>query len=286
MKLGLIANVDRPSTKAVIAEIFNWGKKAGVDILTSANVAAFARGATVFPEEKLALSADVVLAVGGDGTILRAARQVGDSKKPILGINLGGLGFLAELSMENLSSALDCFKKGDYKLEERMLLQAEIKSSKQKFFALNDVVVEKGEVGRLVRLSLFANSEYICSYASDGLIFATPTGSTAYSLSVGGPIINPKLEAIIVAPISPHTLASRPIIFDERDCLELELGQPRKEALLTIDGQISVKLASSDRLEVRKAPHTVSLIRLNKKSFYEVLRTKLHWGVLPGEYQK
>jgi len=283
MKLGLLANTSRSGAGAVITEILNWAKKAGVETLIFSDGALPASGGTTVSEEELAAKADVVLALGGDGTILRTARAVGGSQKPILGINTGGLGFLAELSNQNVTAALDALKKGEYRLEERMVLLADIKTTGQKFFALNDVVVEKGEVRRLLKLSLAANGEYICSYASDGLIIATPTGSTAYSLSVGGPIINPKMALTIVVPISPHSLASRPLIFEPGDVLEVTLSQPDKEAFLTVDGQVSVKITSADRLVVRQAPHTIRLIRFKEKSFYEVLRSKLHWGVLPGE---
>lgn len=283
MKLGLLANITRPGVGAVLTEILNWAKRAGVEVLIGPETAALAPGGTAVPETELVIKADTVLALGGDGTILRSARVVGASGKPILGLNLGGLGFLAELSNQNITAALDKLKKGDYRLEERMVLQAEIKTTGQKFFALNDVVVEKGEARRLLKLSLSANGEYICSYASDGLIIATPTGSTAYSLSVGGPIINPKLALTIVAPISPHSLTSRPLIFEPGDLLEVSFSQPEKEALLTVDGQISVKITSADRLEVKRARHTVRLIRFKEESFYNVLQGKLHWGVLPGD---
>ncbi len=283
MKLGLLANTSRPGAGAVLAEILNWAKKAGVQVFTSAEATALAPGGTAVPEEELAQQADAVLALGGDGTILRTARLAGGSQKPILGINTGGLGFLAELSNQNITAALERLKKGDYRLEERMVLQAEIKTTGQKFFSLNDVVVEKGEVRRLLKLSLAVNGEYICSYASDGLVIATPTGSTAYSLSVGGPIINPKMALTIVVPISPHSLASRPLIFEPEDVLEVTLSQPEKEAFLTVDGQVSVRITSADRLEVKKAPYSVRLVRFKETSFYQVLRSKLHWGVLPGE---
>ncbi len=283
MKLGLLANTSRPGAGAVITEILAWGKKAGVEVFIFSDGALPAGGGTAVPEEELAPRADVVLARGGDGTSLRTARAVGSYQKPILGINTGGLGFLAEWSNQNVAAALEALKRGDYRLEERMVLQAEIKSSGQKFFALNDMVVEKGEVRRLLKLSLSANGEYTCSYASDGLVIATPTGSTAYSLSVGGPIINPKMALTIVVPVSPHSLASRPLIFEPGDVLEVTLSQPDKEAFLTVDGQVSIKITSADRLEVRRAPHTIRLVRFKGESFYEVLRSKLHWGVLPGE---
>ena len=281
MKLGLLANTSRPGAETVIGEILNWAKEAGVEVLIFPDRGVPVFGGSLVSEAELAKKADAVLALGGDGTILRTARTVGCSQKPIFGINIGGLGFLAEISNQNIPAALEALKKGDYRLEERMVLQAELKG--RQFFALNDVVVEKGEVGRLLKLSLSANGEYICSYASDGLIIATPTGSTAYSLSVGGPIINPKMSLIIAAPISPHSLVSRPIIFEPDDVLEVSLSQPGKEAFLTVDGQVSVKMTSADRLEVRRAPHTIRLIRFKESSFYQVLRTKLHWGVLPGE---
>ncbi|MGH8004898.1 MAG: NAD(+)/NADH kinase, partial [Limisphaerales bacterium] len=282
-KLGLLANASRPGAGAVITEILTWAKKAGVEIFIFSDGALPASGGTAVSEEELAAQADVVLALGGDGTILRTARAVSGSQKPILGINTGGLGFLAELSNRNVTAALETLKKGEYRLEERMVLQAEIKTTGQKFFALNDVVVEKGEVRRLLKLSLSANGEYICSYASDGLVIATPTGSTAYSLSVGGPIINPKMALTIAVPISPHSLAYRPLIFEPGDVLEVALSQPDKEAFLTVDGQVSIKITSADRLEIKRAPHTARLVRFKGESFYQVLRSKLHWGVLPGE---
>lgn len=283
MKLGLLVNAGRPGAGAVLSEILDWAKKSGVEVFIFSDGALPASGGTAVAETELASRADFVLALGGDGTILRTARAVGNSQKPILGINTGGLGFLAELSNRNVTAALDSLKKGEYQLEDRMVLQAEVKTTGQRFFALNDVVVEKGEVRRLLRLSLSVNGEYICSYASDGLILATPTGSTAYSLSAGGPIINPKMALITAVPISPHSLASRPLVFEPADVLEVKLSQPEKEALVTVDGQLSQKITSADRLEVRRAPHAIRLVRFNRQSFYEVLRSKLHWGVLPGD---
>jgi NAD+ kinase len=203
MKLGLLVNAGRPGVGAVLSEILDWAKKSGVEVFIFSDGALPASGGTAVAEAELASRADFVLALGGDGTILRTARAVGNSQKPILGINTGGLGFLAELSNRNVAAALDSLKKGEYQLEDRMVLQAELKTTGQRFFALNDIVVEKGEVRRLLRLSLSVNGEYICSYASDGLILATPTGSTAYSLSAGGPIINPKMALITAVPISP-----------------------------------------------------------------------------------
>lgn len=283
MKLGLFVNAGRPGAGAVLSEILDWAEKSAVEVFIFSDGALPVAGGTSVSESQLAVRADFVLALGGDGTILRAARSVGNSQKPILGINTGGLGFLAELSGENPAASLERLKKGDCRLEERMVLQAKILPSARNFFALNDVVVEKGEVRRLLRLSLSVNGEYICSYASDGLVVATPTGSTAYSLSLGGPIINPRMALTIAVPISPHSLASRPLIFEPDDVLEVKLSQPEKEALVTVDGQLSQKITSADRLEVRRAPHAVRLVRFNKQSFYETLRSKLHWGVLPGE---
>lgn len=283
MKLGLFANTSRPGAEPAAAEILAWAKKSGVEVFLCPGDGRAPAGGTPVSEKELAPRSDVVLALGGDGTILRTARLVGDSGKPILGINTGGLGFLAELSKENIPAALEALKRGDFCREERMVLQAEIPGSGEPHFALNDVAVEKGDVRRLLRLSLSANGEYICSYASDGLVFSTPTGSTAYSLSAGGPIINPKMALMIVVPISPHSLTSRPIIFEPDDVLEVALAQPGKDALLTVDGQVSVKITSADRLTVRRAAHTIQLVRFKESSFYKVLRTKLHWGVLPGD---
>src|SRR3972149_9813631 len=201
MNVGLLANTSRPGAEAVIGQILAWAKKAGVEVLIFSDGDRPTSGGSSVSEAELTKKTDAVLALGGDGTTLRTARAVGRSQKPILGINIGGLGFLAELSNQNVPASLEALKKGDYRLEERMVLQAELKQ--QKLFALNDVVVEKGDVRRLLKLSLSVNGEYICSYASDGLIVATPTGSTAHSPFVGGAVFNTKMDFSIAAPPSP-----------------------------------------------------------------------------------
>ena len=225
---------------------------------------------------------DVLISLGGDGTMLASARAVGEHQTPILGINLGGVGFLTEINCDDLTKTLNKLKQGDYFIEKRMVLQSEVDGAgKLDQYALNDVVLDKGEVARLFLMHLYVQDEFICSYSADGLIVSTPTGSTAYCLAAGGPIINPRLNAIIVSPICPHTLASRPIVFSENETLKVVVELSSRHAVLTIDGQVAFNLKSGSSVSIRKAEHSVNLIKFRDRSFYDILRTKLHWGARP-----
>ena len=231
---------------------------------------------------KLGESSEILISLGGDGTMLASARAVGEHQTPILGINLGGVGFLTEINSNDLQNTLNKLKAGDYFIEKRMVLETEVEGVKRfDQYALNDVVIDKGEVARLFLLHLYAQDEFICSYSADGLIISAPTGSTAYSLAAGGPIINPRMNAIIVSPICPHTLASRPIVFSENETLKVIVELSSREAVLTIDGQVAFNLKSGSAVLVRKARHSVNLIKFRDRSFYEILRRKLHWGARP-----
>ena len=234
------------------------------------------------PREKLWQLCEMIISLGGDGTMLASARAVGEHQTPILGINLGGLGFLTEITSNDLDKTLERLKQKDFFIEKRMVLETEVEGLK-KFdqFALNDVVIDKGEVARLFQMHLYANDEFVCSYSADGLIISTPTGSTAYCLAAGGPIINPRTNLIIVSPMCPHTFASRPIIFSENEKLKVVVELAQREVVLTIDGQVAFALKSGSSVLVRKAKHPVNLIKFKDRSFYEILRRKLHWGARP-----
>ena len=281
--IGIIANVRKELTKGVVEEIINWADENKIDFFVCEElIPLVGHKEKSIPIGKLWEVSEVLISLGGDGTMLTSARAVGEHDTPILGINLGGVGFLTEINSNDLSNTLNKLKNGDYFIEKRMVLETEIEGLK-KFnqYALNDVVIDKGEVARLFLLHLYAHDEFICSYSADGLIISTPTGSTAYNLASGGPIINPRMNAIIVSPICPHTLASRAILFSEHDTLKVIVELDSREAVLTIDGQVAFHLKSGSSVLVRKAKHSVNLIKFRDRSFYEILRRKLHWGARP-----
>lgn len=219
----------------------------------------------------------MVIAFGGDGTILAAARAIGVHKTPILGVKIGSLGFLAEVASEELLTVMEKIERGGFRLEERMVLEATV--ANRKFFALNDVVIDKGASPRIIQLSVYVGDEYVSTSTADGLIVATPTGSTAYSLSAGGPIVNPAMKAIIITPICPHILANRPMVISAEETFTVEIKSEDAEVKFTVDGQENLALRSGDRVQIKKADHSVRLIKSSDRSFYDLLRTKLKWGM-------
>jgi NAD+ kinase len=281
--IGIVANVKKPKVKSTVNRILRWAEKNKIGYCLTQQLSGIVghkdKSVTL---EKLPECCHLVISLGGDGTMLAAARAVGKKGNPILGINLGGIGFLTEITSDKIEKTLDRIKRKDYVIEKRMCLLAEIKGTKEKnLYALNDIVIDKGKVARLIYLHLYDNQEFVCSYSADGLILSTSTGSTAYSMAAGGPIINPKINAIIVSPICPFTLAVRPMVFSEKDFLKVVVESEHKEAMLTLDGQTSFKLGSPGTILVHKAGHSINLIKFQERSYYEVLRTKLHWGAKP-----
>lgn len=218
--------------------------------------------------------------MGGDGTLLHAVRIIEGSEIPILGVNLGSLGFLTEVTQDELYSTLENVLNGRYSIERRMMIEAKIiKSDKviADFKALNDAVITEADIARMITLKVTINSEYLTTYKADGLIISTPTGSTAYSLAAGGPIIDPKMKVLMLTPICPHTLTVRPMIITEDSIITVEpISQNR--AILTIDGQQVRSLVPPDKVEIRKASQEICLITPQQRSFYQVLRSKLRWS--------
>ncbi len=285
MKLGVIANINRPDACSIVKRVVRWCQENKQEYYLTDDLKQVCEGdLPLIPRDEIVKKCNYILAMGGDGTMLAAARLVGDTEVPILGINIGSLGFLTEQTPQDLESSLQRVRNGNFKLEKRIALEASFNSNK--YFALNDIVIDKGEVSRMISLSLSANGDYICSYNADGLIIASPTGSTAYSLAVGGPILNPKMEAMIASPIAPHSLASRPLIFPHDDILDVKVEHSHGYAILTADGQVDTKLPTGSTVSIRIADHAVRLIRFPENSFYSVLRSKLHWGVLPSRFDE
>lgn len=229
--------------------------------------------------DELLCNCDVVIAVGGDGTIIRAAKEAMCFDRPVLGINVGRLGFVAGLETNELDRLQNLIEK-NYILDERMVLQVDLicNGVKQKYFALNDAVIARGALSRILDLEVLFNEAIVCDYRADGLILSTPTGSTAYSLSAGGPVIDPSMKCILLSPICPHSLMTRTVVFGENSKLKVRVTSSEKEseAYLTIDGEISISLNNFDQyIHFEKAPQTAKIIKLKNTNFYEIVNNKL-----------
>jgi NAD+ kinase len=251
-----------------------------------AKTASIAEG---LPWHRLVKKSEMIVVLGGDGTMLRAARFIAQYDVPILGINMGSFGYLTEVNLNEMHAALELIIQGDFITEKRMMLDISIRQGKKDArigHVLNDVVINRGNFSRMNELEMAINGEYLTTYKGDGLIVATPTGSTAYSLSAGGPIVFPGQDLIIINPICPHTLTNRPIIFAENSVLTITLWSKDKGATLTLDGQEVYRIKSGDVITVKKAVCATTLVLSPYRSYGEILRSKLGWGDLPPGAKK
>ena len=232
--------------------------------------------------EQVRESADLIISLGGDGTLCRSAREYSTAGVPVLGINLGGLGFLTEIPLDTFGEGLQAVCSGECLIEERIMLEANIlRDGKQfsSYLALNDVVISKSSLPRTISLETFVSGDLVTTYSADGIIISSPTGSTAYSLSAGGAIVDPRLDVILISPICAHTLSVRPLIISGDETVCVSPKAPFQDILLTVDGQECHTLRMTDKVEVCKSPSRARLVRLrHKKSFFETLRTKLGWS--------
>ncbi|MFZ1683727.1 MAG: NAD(+)/NADH kinase [Candidatus Zixiibacteriota bacterium] len=285
MRLGVTANTHRVGAKEALTAVQTWGKLGGHELILCDDLKPIATDHTNFCKDtELPAKSDFIVSMGGDGTILNTARAVGSSGVPILGINLGSLGFLTQRTPAQIGTSLDAIVAGNFQIEERMLLKA-VSMGRFKLsvpYALNDVVIDRGPSTRLLDINLRVNGEEVVTYKADGLIIATPTGSTAYSLAVGGPIIHPKNDNMIAAPIAPFSLTTRPMIFSGDDIIELQLMPRPEEAHLTLDGQIGIAIRSGELIRISRAEYRVKFVTFPESSYYKLLRNKLHWGVPPN----
>jgi NAD+ kinase len=285
MRFGLIANLKRIGARESVLKCVDWVTRNHHDLLLAEDLRDVVPGHSDFcPQTKIAGEVDVLISMGGDGTLLATARYTGALGTPLLGINLGSLGFLTQQTPEQLVPALEAVVAGKHRIDERMVLKASVSGGEKLpyCYALNDVVLNNGPVSRLLDLTLYVNNERVVTYKSDGLVIATPTGSTAYNLAVGGPIMHPNIQAICVAPISPFALTTRPMIFRPDHKLEIEIASEDREAGLTLDGQIGLTLHDHERVTISRADFTIRFVVLPEVSYYELLRTKLNWGVPPN----
>jgi NAD+ kinase len=280
-KVGLVLKRHDPRVRDVVVGIIPWLQGRGVEVFLDGETAGqYPVSCNIVQPEELARHVDVVAVFGGDGTLLYAARLVGSSGVPLLGINLGSLGFLAEVKLEEVHPTFERLLAGDYSLEERVLLEVGISRQKiqqAQYLALNDAVINKGALARIIELEIWVNSELVTITRADGLILATPTGSTAYSISAGGPILYPTLGAFLITPICPHTLSNRPVVVPDAATVGICLRHG-SDVMLTVDGQVGMPLMQGDCVQVRKAPSTVHLIQATESTFFKLLREKLKWS--------
>jgi NAD+ kinase len=286
LKVGLVVNLDKDRAAPLAARLVAWLSAQGVEPLVTGDVAtAIGWRGPVRTAAQLEAEASFFVVLGGDGTLLAAAKRVLDRARPLLGVNVGHLGFLTEVEEPELFTALPEFLAGDYVLDRRRLVGARVvrpDGGTQDFLALNDVVVTKGPFSRVIRLRVLVDGHLLSSFAGDGLIVSSPTGSTAYSLSAGGPVLHPSLDAMIVAPICPHTFYSRPTVLAGDSHLRIEVLAAGAEVALTLDGQQGRRLEDGETLELRLAPRPALLMRRRGWSFYDVLRRKLAEGDREG----
>ena len=282
MRFGLVANLQREGTKQAVSDFLDWSKQSGTEIFLWDGLKEIAPGQSYCSFEELPEKCDVLVSMGGDGTLIHSARAVGDRKTKLLGVNVGSLGFLTQITPQSMIPCLDRIVKGDYSVEERMALTVKIDRTGETFHALNEAVVDNGPISRMIDIRLQVNGEDIVNYRCDGLIIATPTGSTAYSLASGGPILHPTMQAIIASPISAFSLTTRPMIFRADDILVLKVRSQHKVASLTVDGQVMRELLDGDVVSIKRADFAYQFISFEENSFYRVCRSKLHWGVLPS----
>ena len=284
MRFGIVANRKRSGATKVIRRLLAWTQQNGHDYRVCEELKDFVDSPELICKgEDLAKYCDYIISMGGDGTLLAAARAIGASGIPVLGINLGSLGFLTQVAAEDMERSLQALVNGEHHIEPRMLLTVAVdgREDAKEGVALNDVVVDRGNVTRLIQLDLSVNEEFICTYRADGLIISTPTGSTAYNAAVGGPIVNPKMNAIIASPIAPQSLAARSLLFDGDDKIKIRVTSGHHSALMTLDGQVSIPLKNGEEVVIKRAAYTTNLITFPQHSFYAILRNKLHWAVLP-----
>lgn len=281
-RLGIVGHPRYASLDAALSRVVRFAQENDLELLLESDLVEDGRAPVLEPDHVDEL--DLLVTLGGDGTLLRGARLVAPHGVPVLGVNLGRLGFLTSVGPRDLERGLSTVLAGEAELDERMVLAAEAEASDGSkhgsYVALNDVVLHRGGVARMIRIAVHAHGEEVGTYSADGIILATPTGSTAYSLSAGGPIVSPAVDCIVATPISPHTLAVRPLVLSAAEHVEVHVLSPSDELILTVDGQEGARMLSGDRLVVSRAEVPMRLVRFAGQTFFSTLRRKLRWGDL------
>lgn len=280
--VGIISRPRRQHLSVVVPPLLKWLEARGVSAVydeeTANSLPDTSKGRT---RQLVADSSQLLLVLGGDGTMLAAARLAASRNIPILPINMGSLGFLTSFTLDELYPALEDTLTGRSSISQRVMLQVQLEragSVIENQSALNDAVINKGALARMIELHLIINSEFVCRYRADGLIVASPTGSTAYSLSAGGPIVHPAVESFVITPICPHMLSDRPLVIRDSSSIEMKLSADTESVFLTLDGQRGIPLQPTDHVRISRAKEPLKLIQPPKKSYFDILRSKLKWG--------
>lgn len=286
-RIGIVLKPHQPDALKTMCELTTWLAGLGISLLGGPEIERDRieqqTGCAVAEvgAEKLAASVDLILVLGGDGTMIATSRMMGDTEVPVLGVNYGGLGYLAEFRIEELFTALESILAGNYRLDRRVMLDVELKRGEEQITrnrVLNDVVINKSALARIIEIEVHLSRQFVNSFRADGLIVSTPTGSTAYNLSAGGPVVFPSMNAVVITPICPFTLSNRPIVVPDDAVIELCLKTEQEDVALTLDGQVGFPLKVDDRVVIRKSQTTFNLVQPANRNYFDVLRDKLRWG--------
>jgi len=280
-KVGIYAKKSHPEVEKIAMFASQRLLAAGVEVLIEDGLAEQIGQVAGYAGDEIPSLVDLILVLGGDGTLISVARLVGDRQIPIVGVNLGQLGFLTEITRDELPDMLDKLIAGDYKISERMMIDALIYRDGKvvgEYTVLNDAVINKGALARIIDMETYVDGRHLSTYKADGLIISTPTGSTGYSLAAGGPIIYPEINSLLITPICPHMLTNRPIIIWSRSIIEIEVKFQDDVVFFTADGQVGHKLLPGDRVEVRRSATRARLVISPYREYFQILRTKLSWG--------
>ncbi len=287
MILGIIPNTSKPNMAGIIDELAQKLTRENVKFVLSSSVKVMDNysdenltGIDLYDNKEIADHCDIVISIGGDGTLLQTAYDTRQSSKPLLGLNYGKLGFLAEFDLNKIDELIQRIKNNDLIIEKRNTLDAICTSEKsEKLYAVNDVVIDRGSYPKMIEITILIDDEYVATYSADGIIIATPTGSTGYSLSTGGPIVNPKTESITLSPISPHTLTMRPLVISSYQKVTIKATSPYKNVQVICDGQRVNYFEPEAVVEITRSKHDLRLVHKSKEHYYEILRKKLYWGI-------
>ncbi len=280
-KIGVYAKKDHPDAEQIAHDICARLQRDTIEVLLEDSLAEQIGQVNGYGEDEIPALVDLIIVLGGDGTLISVARLVGHRDVPILGINLGRLGFLTEVTQAELPEMLDRLVAGEYEITERMMLDAAIRRNGEvvgEYTVLNDVVINKGALARIIDMTTSIDGRHLSTYKADGLIISTPTGSTGYNLAAGGPIIYPEINSLVISPICPHTLTNRPIVVWSKSVIEIEVKFENDVVFFTADGQVGRKLLPGDVVEVRRSAARTKLVSSPSKDYFEILRTKLSWG--------
>jgi NAD+ kinase len=286
-RIGIVLKPNQPDALKTMCELTLWLAKRGIVVVGGPELERERieqQTGCVLEQvepEKIAASVDLILVLGGDGTMIATNRLMGDAEVPVLGVNYGGLGYLAEFRIEEVYEALESILAGKYRLDQRVMLSVELvrgDESVTRNRVLNDVVINKSALARIIEIEAYLNQQFVNAFRADGLIVSTPTGSTAYNLSAGGPVIFPSMNAVVITPICPFTLSNRPIVVPDDAVIELRLKTEHEDVALTLDGQVGFPLKVEDRVVISKSKTTFNLVQPMNRNYFDVLRDKLRWG--------